>query len=221
VDLVADYKLNGFGRRLYSDKSDDGVTTFERNSAYSSLIEGGHASWDVGIEVSVPLFLRAERAQLRQIEFRLMKAQSALAEQEQEVAHELTFAFQSAQRLMSNLENNRMKRRATRRRLDATKAEYENDLASSLDLLLRAQSSQAQADIAYHRNLAEYNKALWDIQFRSGTILQRHNIQVRTDGATAPLDTLAPLGTSGPKPKKPDAFPTDNLGLDPISASGD
>lgn len=185
VDLVAGYRLNGFGKQLYSPNQADGVTTRGYNSAYGSLFRGAQTGWDVGIEVTVPIFLRSERAQLRQLEFRIAKAQAALEEQELEIAHELTYSFQSLQRWLTTADTNRHRKDASQRRVDAARADYDAG-RTSLDLLLRAQVSHAQAVVAYHRSLAEYNKTLWDLSYRTGTLLARNNIQIR-DGLFAPM----------------------------------
>jgi outer membrane protein TolC len=175
VDFIADYRLNGFGKNLIARNTSDGVTQDGFNSAYDSLFRGSEATWDIGVEVSVPVFLRAERAQLRQLEFKLAKAQAALAGQEAEIAHELTYTFQQIQRWLAAVESNRHRVAAARRRAEASQADYDAGRAT-LDLLLRAQANESQADVAYHRSLAEYNKALWDLQYRSGTILMQNRI---------------------------------------------
>lgn len=178
VDFIADYRLNGFGKNLIARNTQDGITQEGFNSAYDSLFRGSEATWDIGIEVSVPVFLRAERAQLRQMEFKLAKAQAALASQEAEIAHELTYTFQTIQRWLAAVQSNRHRVAAANRRAEASRADYDAGRAT-LDLLLRAQANESQADVAYHRSLAEYNKALWDLQFRSGTILMRNRIMLK------------------------------------------
>jgi outer membrane protein TolC len=184
VDVVGGYQLNGFGHNLYSPNQADGITPQGYNSAYGSLFNAGQTSWNLGLEVSVPVFLRSERSQLRQLEFRLAKAQAALAEQELEIAHELTYVFQNIQRWLTSTESGRRREAAARRRIDAARADYDAGRAT-VDLLLRAQVSYAQALIARHRSLAEYNKTLWDLDYRRGVILQRYNIQI-CDGLLPP-----------------------------------
>lgn len=185
VDAVGGYQLNGFGHSLYSTNQADYQNTPQGyNSAYGSMFNMGQTSWNLGVEVTVPVFLRSERSQLRQLEFKLAKAQAALAEQELEIAHELTYVFQNIQRWLTSTESSRRREGAAQRRVDAARADYDAGRAT-VDLLLRAQVSYAQAVIARHRSLAEYNKTLWDLDYRRGMILQRYNIQI-CDGLLPP-----------------------------------
>ncbi len=178
VDFIADYGLNGFGQNLYSPNTADGITPEGYNSAYTSLFQGKQTAWNFGVEVNVPVFLRAERSQLRQMEFKLAKANAALADQELEIAHELTYSFQSLERWLATMGSNRLRKEAAKRRSEASRADYESGRAT-LDLLVRAQANETQSQIAYYRSMAEYNKMLWDLQFRSGTILLRNHIQLQ------------------------------------------
>jgi hypothetical protein len=66
-DFVAGYKVNGFGDRLTASNDDDGATPQGHRSAYGNLFQGDQTSWDLGVVMSVPLGLRAERSQMRNL----------------------------------------------------------------------------------------------------------------------------------------------------------
>ena len=59
----------------------------------------------------------------------------------------------------------------------AYQAEYENGRTSA-DLLLRAQVSLAQAEIAYVSSLVDYNKAIAELEYRKGTSLAHNNVHL-------------------------------------------
>ena len=63
------------------------------------------------------------------------------------------------------------RRRASERRLQAFHAKYDAGQAK-VDELLRSQQSLATAEASYYTSLIAYNKAILDLKFRKGTLLQ-------------------------------------------------
>ncbi len=177
LDFVAGSQLNGFGNDLYNQQTNDGTTFYGYNSAYSTLMRGQQVSWNMGVEFSVPLFLRAERAQIRQTELKLMKARRVLEQQEIEISHELHASLQGLDRWQKQMAIQSKRLEASKRRVLAASADYEAG-RTSLDLLLRSQQSLALAEIARHRALAEHSKALLDLKYRAGDLLQSQFVQV-------------------------------------------
>ncbi len=209
LDFVAGYRLNGFGDKLIANSTADGKTTEGFNSAYAALFRGHQTSWDLGFEYSIPLWMRSERAQVRQLELRLLKARTALAAQENEIARELNAVFQTLQRWQHSAQTYDRRRLAAGRRVEAASSEYRDAGRTGVDPLVRAEISQTQAEIAYHRSLAEYNKALRDLLYRTGRLLQEDGIQLRTpDGlpTTLPTPTL-PFDLPPPGPDLPPPAP--------------
>jgi outer membrane protein TolC len=175
LDFVAGYRLNGFGNELVSRNNSDGITDEGFNSGYGSLLRGNQTSWDLGFEFSMPLYLRAERAQIRQLEFRLSKAMRVLAEQENEIGYEVYQSLQSVEHWQKATVTNQNRRVAAGRRVSAADADYVAG-RTSVDLLLRAQISEAAAEIAYHRAVIEHTKAIMDVQYRSGQLLPANQV---------------------------------------------
>ncbi len=177
LDFVANSHMNGFGDDLYNRQTNDGTTIYGYNSAYSTLMRGQQIGWSMGVEFSVPLYLRAERAQIRQIDLKLMKARKALEQQEVEIGHELHASLQALERWKTQMDIQTRRLEASKRRVMAASADYEAG-RTSLDLLLRSQQSLAIAETAKHRALAEHSKALLDLRYRAGDLLESHSIQV-------------------------------------------
>jgi outer membrane protein TolC len=211
LDLVAGSQLNGFGNDLYNQRTNDDTTFYGYNSAYSTLMRGQQVSWNMGVEFSVPLFLRAERAQIRQTELKLVKARRALEQQEVEVSHELHASLQAMERWSKQMGIQAKRLEASKRRVLAASADYEAG-RTSLDLLLRSQQSLAIAETARHRALAEHSKALLDLKYRAGDLLQSHFVQVNSPAAPAVQE---PSLNTRPNPPGPLLVPPGSVELMP------
>lgn len=185
LDFVASYKLNGFGADLYNQNTADGITPRGYNSAYSTLFQGQQASWSMGFEFSVPLYLRAERSQIRQLELRLMKARRALESQELEVGHEVYAVLQALDRWNRQAALQAKRREASNRRLTAATTDFEVGRTTG-DQLLRSEQSFYQAEIAYQKSLAEYAKSVLDLNYRTGQLLASYHVELQS-----PLDSIA------------------------------
>ncbi|NOX53371.1 MAG: TolC family protein [Planctomycetes bacterium] len=171
LDFVSRYQINGFGDKLFGSNSP--AEPFK--SAYDRLFHGDETGWGLGFEFSLPIGFRAAHAQVRNVELRLAKARAALAAQELEISHELAAALQQLDQAYVTAQTNFNRMRAAQRRVQAFEAEYKTG-RTTLDLLLRAQISLAQAEIAYFSSLVQYNQALNELRYRKGTLLEDDNI---------------------------------------------
>ncbi|MBA4030015.1 MAG: TolC family protein [Planctomyces sp.] len=173
LNFVSQYGLNAFGNQLISEQ------TANYNSAYGTLKDRDLENWSLGFQLSMPIGFRQAYAQLRNTELQLTKARAALAAQEQDISHELANAIQRIETAYVTARTNLDRRIASARRVEATQAEYEAGVRdATLDLVLRAQASQAQAEIALFTSLVNYNKAINDLNYRKGTVLDNSNISL-------------------------------------------
>jgi len=171
LDVVLGYNVNGFGDDLL------GQTNRPHRNAYRSLADGNFTGWEAGVQFNMPLGMRTAQAQVRNLELRLAKARKALDEQEVEISHELAAAFQALDRAWATAQIGFNPRKAATESVRAYQAEYENGRTSA-DLLLRAQVSLAQAEIAYFSSLVQYNKAISELQYRKGASLEHNSVQL-------------------------------------------
>ena len=171
LDVVLGYNVNGFGDDLL------GQTNRPHRNAYRSLADGNFTGWEAGVQFNMPLGMRTAQAQVRNLELRLAKARKALDEQEVEISHELAAAFQALDRAWATALMGFNRRKAATESVRAYQAEYENGRTSA-DLLLRAQVSLAQAEIAYFSSLVQYNKAISELQYRKGASLEHNSVQL-------------------------------------------
>lgn len=182
LDFVSQYRVNGLGDHLGGREDDDGVTDVGYNSYFESLSQGENTSWTTGVSFSMPLGLRLARAQVRNYELRLRKAHAVLARQEVEVGYELSDA-------MINMEQNYLlaetglKKVATAKRFAEkalSRAEVKNpenpDDSGLLMRALEAKITSRDSDQGYLKLIVDYNKAITDLNFRKGAILQTNSI---------------------------------------------
>jgi outer membrane protein TolC len=168
LDFVARYQVNGFGDQLTGGEG-------RFNSAYDTLMSGNHTGWGLGFEFSMPIGFRGATTQMQNIEHRVAKARALLAQQEQEISYELAASFQQLDQTYQTAKTNYNRRRAAQRRVEAFEAEYKVG-RSTVDLVLRAQISLAQAEIAYYSSLIGYNQALNELRYRKGTLLMDNSV---------------------------------------------
>ena len=179
LDFVSQYKINGFGDNLLGQEDDDGLTDAGYNSAYESLTQGDNTGWGTGLQFSMPLGLRLARAQVRNYELRLRKARAVLQEQEVEVARELNNAVLEMDRWYLLAESGSKRSEAAADFTGTTDiresiAEMRDPI--SLGRVLESKITSRDADQGYLRSIVEYNKAITELNFRKGTLLQTNSI---------------------------------------------
>lgn len=171
LDFVASYSLNGFGDDLLDDDEDN--RNFD--NFYGSITDGQQTGWTTGFVFEMPIGLRSAKAQLRNLELRLAKGRDVLAAQELEIAHEVGNAFQELAEKYVTAQTYLNRRQAARDRADLFEKKF-NVGTQTLDLLLRAQASLAEAEVAYFRSLVAYNQAVANLHYRKGTLLPFNSV---------------------------------------------
>ncbi len=177
LDFVAGGQINAFGDRLISQQSD---LSDPGSSAFASLAEAGQTSWNIGLEASIPIGFRSAHVQVRNYELRVARARAGLVTQELDVSHEIAEAFQSLDRAYAAAQTAFNRRAAAAERVEAYKALYELK-GPTIDPLLRAQQSLALAEVAYFQAVAQYNQAITNFYYRTGTILDESNVSIAED----------------------------------------
>ena len=180
LDFVSSYRVNAFGDHLFGQNDNDRFTAQGLSSAYETLTQGDQTGWTAGLELSMPLGFRSAHAQVRNYELRVAKAREVLAVLESDISHELATAFQHLAVHYANAQTNINRRQAAREYLKIF--EIREDVGTStVDLLLRAQASLADAEQAYFTSLVRYNQSIADLHFRKGTLLEHNDVQLAED----------------------------------------
>ena len=214
LDLVSSYRVNGFG--------ESSTVTRSTPNVYESLTDGTLNGWTLGAQFSMPLGFQLSRAQIDNLQLRLSKSRAQLAEAEEEVAHELALAYETTQRLVRIIEANSRQRDAATRLVRSLEAEFEAS-RGDLDRLVRAQASQAQAEIAYRQSLTEFSKAIADLDYRraalleqSGVVLDFPNLPVAEDIDPRPRPLHALIPGHDLPPRLPSVHVTSDERLGPV-----
>jgi hypothetical protein len=175
LDFVGSYRVNGFGDDLIAYNGTAG------DNFYESITQGDQTGWNLGLQMNWPIGFRSAMAQVRNYELRMAKAQKVLQEQEREIALELAASFQELARAYTAAEKNMNRLIAARENVRYLEPNIRLGTLL-LDELLRAQLRQAEAEVAYYQSLIEYNKALNDLQFRKGTLLEHNSVYLAEGG---------------------------------------
>lgn len=170
LDFVAGYSVNGFG----DDLIDDGNNA-QFNSYYDTLTDNQQTGWSTGFMLEMPIGLRSAKAQVQNIELRLAKARDVLSAQEMEIAHEVGHAFQELAEKYMTAQTYFNRREAAKDRAELFETKFKVG-TQTMDLLLRAQSSLADAEVAYFRSLVAYSQAIANLHYRQGTLLPFNNV---------------------------------------------
>ena len=92
-----------------------------------------------------------------------------------EIAHEVGNAFQELAEKYMTAQTYFNRREAAKDRAELFEKKFRVG-TQTLDLLLRAQSSLADAEVAYFRSLVAYSQAIANLQYRQGTLLPFNNV---------------------------------------------
>ncbi len=176
VNAVGSYDINALGDRLL-DYNNNGPLT----SGYGSFTRAGLETWTAGVEVTVPIGFRSQRSQVRNLELQLAKDTAVLASQERNVSHEIATAIQEVTAAFATAQSNHKRLSAASERVD--KLSYKQEVgATTLDLVLRAQASVAQAQGSYYEQVVNYNKALVNLNFSTGALLEYNGVFLAEGG---------------------------------------
>jgi outer membrane protein TolC len=175
LDLVAHYGFRGFGDDLFG----------RSNSAFADLMGVELQEWQVGMEFSVPIGNRIGHIAERNAELRLARERALLREQEQYIAHDLAESFTDLDRAFVRTQSTYNSRVAAMEERDAKQLRYL--VTEGPFFLLDAQQRLTRSEIAFYRAVIDYNKALLDIQYNRGTMLNQMKVYL----AEGPWSDLA------------------------------
>ena len=168
LDVVGNYGVNGFGDKLLSQNG---------SSGYGSMTGDNLDTWTMGVVMSMPIGFRQARSQVKNYELQIARANAILEAQERSLAHDIAISIQDVAVAWAAAQSNLNRLSAAERRVELLKVEVENGIAI-LDLVLRAQSSMAEAERAYYEQLVAYNKAITYLNLSTGVLLEVNNVHL-------------------------------------------
>lgn len=174
-DFVSNYRVNGFGDKLLSQKDSDGRSPQGLNSYYETITQGDQTGWNLGFEMTMDLGFRSAHAQVRNVEFRLAKAREVLAAQELDISHELTVAYQNLATNYEAAQANFNRLRASERRVEVL---GQRETIDGYDERLRAELSRATSESQFYTNMSNYAKSIAAFHFAKGDLLEFNNVHL-------------------------------------------
>lgn len=138
-------------------------------------VAGDFQDWSLGVNFSVPLGLRAERAALRQRRLIIQRDRANLDQGLHAMQHQLALSLRNLEQFHAQYERFKAVRSAARANLEQQLAQYNEGIVQFIIVLQaivdwgNSVSSEAQA-------LSQYNIELSTLELQTGTILQEHNV---------------------------------------------
>lgn len=191
IDAAALYKY--IGARTDDTKND------EREKYIHEYLDRGE--WQLGFDYSAPIGFRNEMARVRSLRLKLEQSEKKLEDMELALVHQLTMAVRRLRdqyRIAQTQYNSVM---AFRDQLKAAEQAYSIAQSVPLDVVLDAQSRQAQAEVDYFRAITQYNLAIAEVHYRKGSLLKTLGFEWRRQAKQPDVDAaLRPFPKRRPRP---------------------
>ncbi|MHB8952481.1 MAG: TolC family protein [Pirellulaceae bacterium] len=178
LDVVGRYSWLGMGDDLIRANRNGQEFPAQGSTAWGALTAGDFQEYSFGLEFTPPrIGARRELAGVRNTELSLARERARLEDMELNVSHLLTTAIQ-------NLDYNYQVAQTHFNRWVAAEKEVEALMAlvkggkGTVDLVLNGQRRRANAQADFYRAIVEYNKAIANVHFRKGSLLEYNNIQL-------------------------------------------
>jgi len=186
LDATAKYRFLGLGQDLidYPGRpynpalpTTDPSSNIRGTDAFSTLSSGAFQEWELGLNFQMPIGFRQPLAAVRNAQLNLARERAILQDQELELSHQLTDAVRDIDTDYTLAKTNFNRRVAAQQQVEAVQALYDVGAGGvTLDLVLEAQRTRADAEAAYYRSLIDYNKAIMMVHFRKGSLLEYNGV---------------------------------------------
>ena len=178
LDLDARYRWLGLGNELV-----DNGNSSTSGGAFDNLGSGQYQDWHIGVDCSIPIGFRKQRDGVVNAELAVARERAKLRETELEVSHQVAFAVRDMEANLVMSETNFNRRLAAERNVKAVQVTYDSGQngIDTLNVLLNAQRSLAQAESDYFRSVTNYAKAISQVHFRKGSLLEYNGVYL-TEG---------------------------------------
>jgi outer membrane protein TolC len=168
IDAVGRYRWLGLGDELINQNHLPFNTP--GSSAFGVLDSGDFQEWQLGLEANIPIGFRRELSGIRHHELLLARDRAILQDLELEISHQLGDAIRDIDNNYGLSQTHFNRRVAAEAEVQAVTASYEAGRIP-LDLLLDAQRRRSEAESAYYRSLVDYNRAIMNVHYRKGSLL--------------------------------------------------
>ena len=168
IDAVGRYRWLGLGDELINQNHLPFNTP--GSSAFGVLNSGDFQEWQLGLQANIPIGFRRELSGIRHQELLLARDRAIMQDLELEISHQLGDAIRDVDNNYGLTQTHFNRRVAAEAEVQAVSASYEAGRIA-LDLLLDAQRRRSEAESAYYRSLVDYNRAIMNVHYRKGSLL--------------------------------------------------
>ncbi len=190
-------QLNGVA--LYRWNGLEGLTPGNNRVASGA---GAFEDWSLGVNFSVPLGLRAGRANLRQNQLIIRRDRANLDQGLHQMQHLLALSLRNLEQFYAQYERYQAVRRAARLNLEQQLAQY-NVGSVQFIVVLQAIVDWGNSVSAEAQALSQYNTEIARLEFQTGTILQSHSVVFFEER----FRSIGPLGRLGEEQCYPQSLP--------------
>ncbi|MGY8747659.1 MAG: TolC family protein [Pirellulales bacterium] len=207
-DLTGQYGAKGFGTNLF------GTQASPNGGAFNDMFKGNLDDWQLGVEFGGAIGNRLGHLSIRNAELKLARERTLLNEQQRQILLDLNQAYTEVDRSVASLRTNFDARIAAEEEINPKQKRFDEG-QDQIFFLLDAQQRKANTESRVHRSVAEYNKALLNYVYTTGTLLSRYNIFLTegewSENARANAVRKAPRFEKGP-------FNFNNRDVSPLSS---
>jgi len=186
LDVGALYRWIGVGDELIRDGNDgrdfssDVAAKYYGSSAFGELASGNYQEADIFFTFALPVGFRREMAGVRNVQLKLAREKAQLEDMELNTIHLLSTAVRNVESFYVQAQTHFNRWSAAEKEVESATAKWKGG-ADTVDKVLDAQQRRAQAQLSFYQSLVEYNKAIADVHFRKGSLLEYNNIEL-TEG---------------------------------------
>ena len=164
------------------------------NGNYTASQPGQFNDWNMGINFSVPLGMRRDRALLRQQELIVQRDRANLQQGLHQATHLLALNYRNLEQFFEQYRRYQVVREAASLNLDVQLKQYNEGLIQFI-VVLQAIVDWGNSVSNEAQSLVSYNTELAKLERETGTILESHGIAFYEErfGSIGPLGRLAEL----------------------------
>ncbi len=171
--FTSNYNVNSIGTSL----NGSAVNAVNAGNAWANLANDKFNTWNIGLNMQVPLGFRDANAYVRTSQLGLARAYQNLRNQEVKTERLVAGIYQALARYYGDIQAQRERRKALAQQLEGlfTRIKVGRD---PLITILQAQSDFAAALQLEYAAIGNYNIALAAFHYAKGTIRQYNNVQI-------------------------------------------
>ena len=145
------------------------------SNAFDVLTNGFYQEAGIFFNFQMPVGFRSELAGVRNAQLNLVREKARLEDMELNTMHLLSSTLRNLDFTYQNAQTHFNRWTATQAEVESAEAQKQTGLIT-LDLVLEAQRRRAQAQIDYYTALTSYNKAIADVHYRKGSLLEYNGV---------------------------------------------